>query len=273
MHLPYPIVATLRIAALSYLGCVACCAIFQRRMIYHPSRVAPGDLLAQAQQAGLQPWRNAGGELIGWRMPADAPGAPRALVLHGNAGHALDRVYFAEGFRALDPPWETLLLEYPGYGARAGRPSEPSIRAAAEDALHSLPTDGRPLIVVGESLGTGAAAALAGRHPDRVAGLLLVTPFLNLADVGRRHYPFFPVRLMLRERYDSRAALRHYRGPAAFLLADHDEVVSAESGRLLYESYHGPKRLWRQAAGHSSLDYAPAAAWWGETAKFLQNQD
>ncbi len=85
MHLPYPPVATLRIAALSYLGCVACCAIFQRRMIYHPSRVAPGDLLAQAQQAGLQPWRNAGSELlIGWRMPADAPGA-QALVLHGNA--------------------------------------------------------------------------------------------------------------------------------------------------------------------------------------------
>ncbi len=145
--------------------------------------------------------------------------------------------------------------------------------AAAEEALRNVPADGRPLFVAGESLGTGVAAALAARHPERVAGLLLITPFLNLADVGRRHYPWLPVRLLLRDRYDSRAALRRYRGPAAFLLADHDEVVSAESGRLLYESYQGPKRLWRQAGGHNTINYSPNAAWWRETAKFLQNRD
>lgn len=273
MHLPYPVIAGLRIAALSYLGVVVCCALCQHRLIYHPSRSRAGALLALAEQAGLRPWRNAAGALIGWRTASEIPGAPRVLVLHGNAGQALDRIYFDAGFRALDPPWETLLLEYPGYGARAGRPSERALIAAAEEALRSVPADGRPLFVAGESLGTGVAAALAARHPERVAGLLLITPFLNLADVGRRHYPWLPVRLLLRDRYDSRAALRHYRGPAAFLLADHDEVVSAASSRRLYESYPGPKRLWRQAAGHNNLQYSPGASWWGEIAKFLQNRD
>lgn len=274
MQIPYPIAAGLRIAALSYLGMLALLAIGQRRLIYHPARAPAGALLTLAAQAGLLPWRNLAGELIGWRTPpSSAPDAPRALVFHGNAGHALDRLYFAAGFGALSPPWETLLFEYPGYGSRAGRPAEKAILAAAEDALRELPADGRPLFVVGESLGTGVAAALAARHPERVAGLLLITPFTSLADVGQRHYPLFPVRLMLRERYDSRAALQQYRGPAAFLLADADEVVSTESGRQLYESYRGPKRLWRQAGGHNTLDYTPAAAWWAAAANFLQNQD
>jgi pimeloyl-ACP methyl ester carboxylesterase len=193
------------------------------------------------------------------------------LVLHGNAGYALDRNYFVTGLRALGNQWDVFLFEYPGYGARDGTPSEASFKAAATQALQSLlALDSRPVFITGESLGSGVACLLASASPSQVAGLLLVTPFSSLVEVAAHHYPFLPVRTLLRERYDSREALANYGGPVAFLLAGRDEVVTRELGQQLYDSYSGPRWLQVQAhAGHNTLTYSPEASWWAEVASFL----
>jgi pimeloyl-ACP methyl ester carboxylesterase len=194
------------------------------------------------------------------------------MVLHGNAGYALHRVYYARGFAALDEGWQVFLFEYPGYGARDGSPSEEAIKRAALAALQRLldEDDARPVYLVGESLGSGVAAYLAAEYSAQVAGLLLVTPFTSLVDVAAHHYPVLPVRLFLRERYDNREALARYGGPVAFLLAGRDEIVPTRLGRELYDRYRGPKWLRvDENAGHNSLDFRPGASWWRELSSFL----
>ena len=253
------------------LGALVMLTALQRQLIYFPSK-APADVLSElASRMGLQTWRDNAGEAIGWKSPGDPNARYRMLVFHGNAGYALNRDYFVTGLRARGSQWDVFLFEYPGYGARKGTPSEVNFKATATQALEALlAIDSRPVFITGESLGSGVASFLASTFPNDVAGLLLVTPFSSLGDVGAHHYPFLPVRTLLSERYDSREALSHYGGPVAFLLAGRDEVVTIELGRQLYDSYSGPKWLHVEAhAGHNTLPYNPGAPWWGEVSTFL----
>jgi pimeloyl-ACP methyl ester carboxylesterase len=185
---------------------------------------------------------------------------------------AESRLYL-DGFERLTggKNWEVYLFEYPGYGARAGQVNERSFIEAGEKALASLMAgDSRPVYLLGESLGSGLACALAERRPDRVAGLFLVTPYARMGDLAAHRFGFLPVRLMLRDAWDNVAALRAYRGPVAILIAGEDEVVTAAQGRLLYQSYEGPKRLWTDPdAGHNTIDFSASAPWWQEVSDFL----
>lgn len=257
-----------RVLALAFGGLCAFMFLMQRRYIYYPERSPREEQVRTAGRLGLDPWLSAGGEFQGWRRPAaGTPARGRWLVFHGNAGQALDRLYFAD----ILEPEEVYIFEYPGYGSREGRPSEKAIIAAAVNAVSELSPAGQPLFLLGESLGSGAACAIAASLPDRVAGLVLITPFASLADVGQRHFPFLPVRLLLRERFDSEKALAGYRGPVAFVLAEKDEIVPVESGRRLHDTYAGPKRLWVvPGAGHNSIAYDPQASWWREASAFMK---
>lgn len=243
----------------------------QRQLIYFPSKEQGQVLENIASRSGLLTWRDNAGEAIGWRTPENPDADYRMLVFHGNAGYALHRGYFVSGFQQLEGQWNVFLFEYPGYGPREGTPSEASFKASAKPALEKLlADDSRPVFITGESLGSGVASYLASAFPDQVAGLLLVTPFTSLTDVAAQHYPFLPVRTLLRERYDSQEALSSYQGPVAFLLAGRDEIVPSELGRQLYDSYNGPKWLYiEEHAGHNSLPCDPSAPWWAEVSTFL----
>lgn len=271
----YGLVVPARIAALVMVGAVLMFLALQRRYTYFPMRATVPELAAAAGRAGLATWSDAGGRPIGWRTRRSLLAAPRyrAVVFHGNAGFALHRKHFVDGFSAAGDglDWEVLLFEYPGYGAREGSPSEDAIQTAAAEAVPSLLAENdKPLFLVGESLGCGVAAHLAARFPGRIAGLFLVTPYTRLADIAAHHYPFLPVRWLLRERYDAAADLARYAGPVAVLLAGRDEVIPARLGQSLFDGYAGPKRLWvQEEAGHNTLDYDPRAEWWREVAGFL----
>ncbi len=265
----------IRFFVVVYAGLVILMGCFQRSYIYYPATEEMSLLEAAAEREGLVPWRLADGEAAGWR-PLDRGDGPRMVVFHGNAGYALYRTYYPQFFSWAEngDEWEVLLFEYPGYGARDGRPSEKnfveSARAAVRDLLEEEPD--RPLYLLGESLGSGVAGWIAGESPDDIDGLLMVTPFTSLADVGSAHFPYLPVRLLLRDRYDSVEHLRDYSGPMAVLLAAGDRVVPARLGRELYEGYSGPKRLWEiEGADHNTLFDRTGSDLWEEILSFLLN--
>jgi pimeloyl-ACP methyl ester carboxylesterase len=225
--------------------------MFQRQLVYFPTRQTEPEALKAAEELRLVPWRNPRGELIGWRAPNPAARA-KMLVFHGNGGSAQDRAYYASLFsaplkesRRAGASWELTILEYPGYGARAGSPGEKAFKEAAGEAFRQMQgEDSRPVVLLGESLGSGVACAVAAENDAAVSALLLVTPFTSLPDVASHHYPFFPVGTLLRDRYDNLGALGKYHGPLAVALAARDEVVPARLGQRLFDSYSGPKRLW-----------------------------
>jgi pimeloyl-ACP methyl ester carboxylesterase len=264
----------LRTVAVCYLLLCVLIGLLQRFLIYMPFHETEPALLVQASGLGVEPWRDASGAIIGWKSapPAGPPPANRLVVFHGNAGYALHREYYFSGFGDLDDgrTWEVLIFEYPGYGARPGKIGEASFVEAATKALDTLAADPRPIFLLGESLGSGPACALAARHPQRIAGLFLVTPFASLRGVASHHYPFLPVRFLLRDQWDNTAALRNYAGRVAVLIADKDEVVTAAQGRQLFEAYTGPKRLWTErGARHNDVNFSPTADWWREVTEFL----
>ncbi len=240
----------------------------QRRLIYFPERSSEAASLTRAARLGLAPWRGRDGLLRGWR--ASPPGTPRArvLVLHGNAGSALDRAYYAAAL--LPHGLDVALLEYPGYGPRPGSPSEETLAAAAVEALEAHAAEGpAPTWVLGESLGSGVAARAARLRPALARHLILVTPFARLSEVARRHYPFLPA-FVLWERWAPADDLAAFHGRAAVVLAGRDEVVTAEQGRRLFECLLGAKRLWEQPqAAHNTLDLGPEAPMWEQIVAFL----
>lgn len=232
-------------AALGYVGLCVLVFFVQRRMLYFPSGMAPPEQIAFAQSAGFEPWVDTAGERIGWKRSARGERPQRWLVLHGNAGLAVQRAHWADALERVSPgqALAVYVLEYPGYGQRAGSPTEPSLTAAALSAVDTLPADGRRLYLLGESLGCAVAAQVARARPERVGGLVLVSPFNRLADVAAYHYPWLPVRWLLRDRWESEEALRGFLGPVAILAAAQDGVVPASFTQRLHDGHGGRKRL------------------------------
>lgn len=243
----------------------------QRRLLYFPAREDRATAERRARALGLEPLTDGRGALLGWtaRHPAGPRG--RLVVLHGNAGSALDRAYFVAAFASAAPdlPLDVHLVEYPGYGPRPGAPSQAALVAAAREAIAAARRGGPgPVLVAGESIGSGVAALAAAEAPAEVDGLLLVTPLSSIPAVARRHYPFVPSWL-LRDTFRADRALPRYGGPVAFLVAGEDEVVFADLGRALFEAYPGPKRLWvDERAGHNTVDWRPGLARWREMIDF-----
>jgi len=255
-------------AVVCYASVVLAIAAIQRRLTYFPT-VAPAEqLVPLARGLGLEPIV-LGGRIVAWTTPASSSTRWRLLVFHGNAGFALDRTYFLP-LPGAAGEWQVILAEYPGYGARSDEaPSERAFEHSAEALFTFLHSAGDlPVYVVGESIGTGVAAWLAGQYADDIAGLILITPMSSLAEVAAHHYPWLPVGRFLQDRYDSMRALRGYHGPIAFVLAENDEIIPPAIGRKLYDGYGGPKRLWVQKrASHNTVDYAPS--WWSRVFAFV----
>jgi len=242
------------------VGCVAFLAaifVWQDRLLYFPSsttveRVIGGGLRAWPSQ---QQFRG---------LVADPPGAVRgtALVFHGNAGHVGDRAFYAHALAPLG--WRVILAEYPGYGPRTGMLGEASLVADASESIalahHQY---GGPLLLVGESLGAAVAAAAGARHRDLTAGLLLITPWDRLAHVGSYHYPWLPVKWLLRDDYDSLAHLATFDRPVVVAVAERDSIVPTQLGIALHAALGGPKHLVViNGSDHNDWPDRVDALWW-----------
>ena len=259
-----------RLAAYGGLYVLFCAglALLQRRLLYMPQRVAWSRAGERFAQEGLAAWPP--GAAYRGLMKAGVPEAAltrgTVLVFHGNAGSALDREPYCGALNRLG--WRVILAEYPGYGARGGRPGEARFR---EDGRETARLVRRhfpgPLVILGESLGCGVAAAIAADPTAAPDALVLATPWDRLENVAARHYPWLPVRLLLRDRYDSVAYLQAYAGPVTVLLAERDEIIPASSTLALFAAlpYADRKRLLRiPEATHNEWFWRLEDACWRE---------
>ncbi len=256
-------------AGLSVLYALICLLVFffQRNLLYFPDRSSESDAIRRASARQLVPWRDELGRVLGWRIPREAPAPMRVLVFHGNAGNALDRASYIGLFDSRQV--EVVLFEYPGYGAREGEPSESIFVAEGKKAFERLRQEG-PVTLLGESLGSGVAAQVAAAYPTAVHGLLLVTPYARMTEVGAKHYPWLPVTWLMKDRWDSMAVIRGFEGPVAILVAEADEVVGADQGQQLAQACKGPVHVWvLPKATHNGLDLQPDRGAWPEMLSFV----
>jgi hypothetical protein len=246
--------ATLGVGAAAYLGAALYLYAFQASYVYFPDlpsrqvAATPDDIGLEFQAVRLG---TADGEqLAGWFIPAPAARGT-LLYLHGNGGnigHRLDRI---EVFHRLG--LNTLIIDYRGYGASSGTPSE---EGTYQDALaawnyltrqrHLAPDD---IVVFGESLGGSIAAWLAARHTP--AALVVYGSFTSVPDLAREMYPMFPASWLARYRYDTRAALNQVNCPVLIMHSPDDEIIPFSHGQALLGAAREPKRLVELRGGHN----------------------
>jgi pimeloyl-ACP methyl ester carboxylesterase len=206
---------------------VALSSSLQRSLIYFPdaSKVPPAaEVLPGARDVVLR--TEDGLELGAWLVPAEERRDRELAVLYapGNGGNRAGRAGLAQELSRRG--FTVLVMDYRGYGGNPGTPSQDALAADALAAARALEDEGYPperTIYFGESLGTGVVAALASHHPP--AALALRSPFTELADVGAHHYPWVPVRLLLRDRYPVLEHVRDSAVPVTVIRAARDSVV------------------------------------------------
>jgi fermentation-respiration switch protein FrsA (DUF1100 family) len=231
--------------------------VAQRRLIYLPWGGAvprAATVIAGARDVTLQ--TSDGLELGAWFVPARQTPAPEiaVLVANGNAGNRSLRAPLADALAGRG--FSVLLFDYRGYAGNPGTPTEEGLARDVRAAYRFLARDeGIPperIVYLGESLGAAVVAELATEHPP--AGLVLRSPFTDLAAVGRVHYPFLPIGMLLRDRYPVVDHVAAVNVPTAVVYGARDSIVPPEQSRAVAEAAGGPTTSVRvDGADHNDL--------------------
>ncbi|PZA19650.1 alpha/beta hydrolase [Modestobacter versicolor] len=210
---------------------------FQRRLVYLPDAgpvPAAADAVPGARDVELT--TSDGLTLGAWFVPGATADVPTVLVANGNGGHRGMRAPLARALSAAG--LAVLLFDYRGYGGNPGSPSEEGLARDARAARSWLLEDaGVPpgrLLYLGESLGCAVVTGLAVEHPP--AGLVLRSPFVDLAAVGGEHYPFLPVRLLLRDRYPVAEQVARVQVPTTVVVGSRDSIVPPAQSRQVADA-------------------------------------
>jgi len=239
--------------------------LFQTRPLTEAQRVDAGKGFRSTREILIQ--AKDGTRLQAWHVDAGA-GAPLVLYFGGNAEDVSWMISDAEQ-KVPGESW--LLVSYRGYGGSEGSPSEASLTADALEWHDYAVKTLKPsrVFAFGRSLGSGVAVALAAERP--LAGVVLVTPYDSLVEVAGRIYPYLPVGLLMKHRFDSIARAPKISASLLCLAAEQDEVIPPVHAKRLYDAWAGPKQwVALPGAGHNSTDGVPA--FWTEIRKFLGNR-
>ena len=214
--------------------------VWQRKMMYFP-----GASKGSAQAMGLKEAETLllptadGQTIVAWYRPAKA-GHLVYLYYHGNGGTLADR---ADLFGKMVADGSGLFaIDYRGYGGSTGSPSEAGLLIDGETAYAKVIASGADpshLVIVGESLGSAVAVAVAARHPEHA--LVLDSAFSSADDVAADEYPMFPVRLLMMDSYKSWQRIEAVSAPKLFLQGGKDVVIPLSSARKLYDHAREPK--------------------------------
>jgi alpha-beta hydrolase superfamily lysophospholipase len=246
--------------------------LLQNWILYQPGRYSLAELVAWSELNKVVLWPDQGAYrgLISKEEPAKIRGT--VIVFHGNAGSVIDRFFY---FGKIDPlGYLVLLHEYPGYGSRSGKADEQNIvQDSIQTVLQAEKQFGRPIYLIGESLGAGVVAALAGEIPNKIDGILLITPWDSLSNLTQSKLWFVPARLILKNRYDSVANLEKYTGPVGIVMAGDDEVVPNKLTLRLYNSVQRNGHLWIiPHANHNTWVLSVSQQWWNRVFSFLEGK-
>lgn len=225
----------------------------QRRLIYRPS-TAPVSSAENVLTGGRDVILHTedGLALGAWLVPSREPDRKATvLVADGNAGDRSLRAPLAAALA--ERGFGVLLFDYRGYGGNPGSPTESGLALDARAAFRFLVEEaGVPpqrLLYYGESLGAAVVTELATEHPP--AGLLLRSPFVDLAAVGQVHYPFLPVRALLKDRFPVIEYLARIDVPVAVIYGTRDSVVPPEQSQAVAAAVPRLVRTVEIAADHN----------------------
>ncbi len=262
MNFLHPLAVILGTMAVILLSLIASLYIKQRKMLYYPqplSRSSPHLLGMEPFEKTFQ--RN-GIQLHGWLIN---PQKENLIIYYGGNGEEVS--YNLESFRRFEDH-AVLLMNYRGYGESQGSPSEEHLVGDALALFDEMRKRYPTIILFGRSLGTGIAVQVAGKRA--VHSLILVTPFDSVVAVGQKLFPFAPVSLLAKDRYDSITACKGVTAPGLFLLAGMDEIIPIRHGINLADHWEGERQVVTiEGAMHNTIGNHPE--YWESIVRFLSD--
>ncbi|MFQ5491186.1 MAG: alpha/beta hydrolase [Phycisphaerae bacterium] len=252
-----------------YLLICAGMYVFQGRLLYLPSpdyTASPADIGLEYEDLTLT--AADGVAIAAWYIPCRSARG-HVIFCHGNAGNMADRLTTLGALHRLG--LNVLIFDYRGYGRSGGSPAEQGTYLDAEAAWNHLiekrGVSPGTIVIFGRSLGGAVAIELARRRNP--AALVVESTFTNVVDIGRRQYPFLPINLLCRYRYDSLAKVGQLAMPKLFLHGRDDQLIPIEVGHRLFEAAAEPKQFIETPGGHNFAGFTYTPEYTARLALFL----
>ena len=226
------------ILLLVYIFVVVFLFFYQRKLLYHPSENNYLDE-TQLNHTIEKTFIQSNDKLVSWYFKKN-PKFKTILFFHGNAGKLDNRVYKLNELSKLELNY--LIVAYRGFSGNAGKPTESGLYEDANFAKIWLNKNGvkdKDIIIYGESLGTAVAIDLASRY--NFSGIIIESPFTSMLDLAQKYYPIFPVKLILKDRYESRKKLNDIKSPVLVMHGKKDKIVPFYMGEQILEALSSPK--------------------------------
>jgi len=213
---------------------------YQRNLLYHPNEnnYSGDKILVDIEKVKIQTADNI--ELLGWYHKKNLKDYKTLVYFHGNAGSLENRIHKLNHFQDMNINF--LIIAWRGFNGNKGKPSERGLYVDGKSAIDWLKKKGvdeKNLILYGESLGTGVATHLA--QNKNYAGVILETPFTSMVDAAKNFYPYIPINLLLKDKFENFKKVKNINTPILVMHGEVDQIVPFSMGKKIYEIANNPK--------------------------------
>jgi hypothetical protein len=213
---------------------------YQRNLLYHPSENNYSDHKINFNYEEIFIRTNDGYDLKGWFHEKDKIKKKTLVFFHGNAGDLNNRIYKLNELKNFDI--NILIVAYRGFSGNKGKPTEQGLYEDAKSTLNWLKeheVKEEQIIIYGESLGTSVSVEVT-QHKN-FAGIVLESPFTSMIDAGKFYYPYLPVSLLLKDKYETLKKLKNINIPILVMHGKKDNIVPFQMGKKVFENAKEPK--------------------------------
>jgi fermentation-respiration switch protein FrsA (DUF1100 family) len=227
---------------------------YQRSLLYHPNENNySGDKISvDIEKVKIQTSDNI--ELLGWYHEKNLKDYKTLVYFHGNAGSLENRIHKLNHFQDMNINF--LIVAWRGFNGNKGKPSEKGLYVDGKSAIDWLikkGVDEKNLILYGESLGTGVATHLA--QNKNYAGVILETPFTSMVDAAKNFYPYIPINLLLKDKFENFKKVKNINTPILVMHGEVDQIVPFSMGKKIYEIANNPKYSYFTKYDNHMMEY------------------
>ena len=265
-----PVIRFLLFVLVGYCFTGAAVYFQQDTLLFHPRPISDQTALSANSRYAYQVSQE-GISLHGWLFRLGKISAKTPLIIYygGNAEEVSTLIKNKDQWSA----GALLLMNYRGYGNSEGKPSAEALKQDAllifDQVLAELAIQPSQVVLVGRSLGSGIATYVTAKR--QVASTILITPYDSMANVAQHHYPWLPVSILLKHRFDSASLAKTITSPALILLASTDQIVPHRfSSNLLQQWAGATTSTMITQSDHNSITNQPE--YWQAIRQFIRQK-